>query len=385
MEPEMKRKMLVGLGICAVTQGAFASGSVTLYGVIDAGVNYISNDVGHSNVTLSSGVIQGSRWGFKGVEDLGGGLSAIFQLENGFNVTNGTLLQSGRMFGRQAWVGLGSKTFGTVTLGRQYDSMVEYIQPLTGIPYTGLAHPLDNDNLSNGFRVNNALKYSSPEFSGFKFGGLYGFSNNPGSSTGPSGFSNNRAWSVGGSYSGGPAVLAAAYTHLNFPNSTDNGGASGAVTGEFPVPPMLTGQQIARKDSWAAAGTYTLGPTRVGLVYSHSRFDTNVDVLSFDNYELNVSYQMYPDLQLTGRYTFTDGHQHSNDLRPKYQQFELVADYLLSKRTDIYLLGALQKANGSGVTAVLGPDTFGPGGKSSPDGSTTQSQVLVRLGMRVKF
>ncbi len=74
---------------------------------------------------MSSGNLQGSRWGLRGTEDLGGGLKAIFVLENGFNVFNGTLGQGGDELGRQAYVGLPTTQFGTVTLGRQYDSVVD--------------------------------------------------------------------------------------------------------------------------------------------------------------------------------------------------------------------------------------------------------------------
>jgi predicted porin len=78
------------------------------------------------------GTINGSRWGLRGAEDLGGGLKAIFVLENGFSVQNGRLAQDGREFGRQAYVGVGSTQFGTVTLGRQYDSLVDFVAPLSG-------------------------------------------------------------------------------------------------------------------------------------------------------------------------------------------------------------------------------------------------------------
>ncbi|MDI7047719.1 porin, partial [Escherichia coli] len=106
------------------------------------------------------------------------------------------------MFGRQAFVGLSSESYGALTAGRQYDSVVDYLGPLslTGTQYGGthFAHPYDNDNLDNSFRVSNSIKYQSINYGGFKFGGLYGFSNQAG------GFSSNRAYSVGASYNWGP-------------------------------------------------------------------------------------------------------------------------------------------------------------------------------------
>ncbi|MGF6972888.1 putative porin [Paraburkholderia sp. JPY465] len=96
------------------------------------------------------------------------------------------------MFNRQTFVGLKSDQFGTLTLGRQYDSVSDYLAPLSdaggGYGNNLAAHPFDNDNLSGSFSIRNAVKYSSANYAGLKFGGLYGFSNAAGQ------FANNRAW-----------------------------------------------------------------------------------------------------------------------------------------------------------------------------------------------
>src|SRR6202000_920733 len=125
-----KQVFLAGMtGLIAVA--AHAQSSVTLYGLLDAGLAYKSNDAVGKGATwrASSNAMSGSRFGLRGTEDLGGGLKAIFTLEGGFDVNNGKLGQGGLMFGRQAYVGLWSQ-FGTVTLGRQYDSVVDYVGPL---------------------------------------------------------------------------------------------------------------------------------------------------------------------------------------------------------------------------------------------------------------
>jgi predicted porin len=196
----MKRTLMV-LGASsafAIAATAHAQSSVTLYGLIDAGLTYTNNQGGRSNFQETSGSVNGSRFGLRGSEDLGGGLKAVFVLENGFNIANGKLGQNGLEFGRQAFVGLSSEQFGTVTLGRQYDSVVDYLAPLslTGTGYGGTqaAHPFDNDNLDNSFRINNSIKYASVNYGGLKFGGLYGFSNSAGT------FATNRAYSMGASY-----------------------------------------------------------------------------------------------------------------------------------------------------------------------------------------
>ena len=127
----MKHLKHAVLPLMLLSSSAFAQSSVTLYGVIDEGIDYTSNSGGKRAFDLQSGYVQGSRWGLKGTEDLGGGLKAVFQLENGFDVSSGKLGQGGRMFGRQAYVGLQSDQFGTVTFGRQYDSVVDFVAQMT--------------------------------------------------------------------------------------------------------------------------------------------------------------------------------------------------------------------------------------------------------------
>src|ERR1700739_2517468 len=152
----MKKSLVALAALGAFACGAHAQSSVTLYGIVDEGFNINTNAGGKHLYNLSSGVLQGSRWGLRGTEDLGGGLSAIFVLENGFDVNTGKLGQGGLMFGRQAYVGLSSR-YGTVTLGRQYDSVVDYLGPLgAGEQWGGafVAHPSDTDNLNNTNRTN---------------------------------------------------------------------------------------------------------------------------------------------------------------------------------------------------------------------------------------
>src|SRR6201996_901658 len=226
----MKKFVLSGLSLAVLggAGAAHAQSTVTLYGLIDAGITYTSNQGGAHNVQETSGAVNGSRWGLRGSEDLGGGLKAIFTLENGFSGATGKLGQNGLEFGRQAFVGLSSDQYGAVTLGRQYDSVVDYLAPLaltgTGSGGTQAAHPFDNDNLDNSFRINNSIKYSSVNYGGFKFGTLYGFSNSAGN------FSTNRAYSVGATYNYGPFNFAAAYLQLN--NSGTDLNSGGAVTND---------------------------------------------------------------------------------------------------------------------------------------------------------
>ena len=133
----MKKYFFTGAALVILTGTAHAQSSVTLYGLIDAGLTYTNSQIsgtgsgGHSNWQMTSGSVQYSRWGLRGAEDLGGGLKAIFTLENGFNVNNGQFSSNNRLFNRLAFVGLTARQYGTLTLGRQTDDMVDFVAPLS--------------------------------------------------------------------------------------------------------------------------------------------------------------------------------------------------------------------------------------------------------------
>ena len=187
----MKKTLLAASLLGAFAVSAQAQSSVTLYGTLDAGLVFSNNQLGHSNFQQGSGSVSNTLFGVRGNEDLGGGLHAIFTLESGFNLNNGAFKENGTMFNRQAYVGLKSDQYGQITLGRQYDSMVDYLAPISAAGYgygnNLAAHPFDNDNLDGTFSVKNSVKYTSANYNGIQFGGLYGFSNAAGQ------FSNNRA------------------------------------------------------------------------------------------------------------------------------------------------------------------------------------------------
>lgn len=380
----MKRTLIVAALSSVFATAAQAQSSVTLYGLIDAGITYTNNQGGHSAWQQSTGSVNGSRWGLRGTEDLGGGLKAIFTLENGFGINNGTLKQNGREFGRQAFVGLAHNQFGSLTLGRQYDSVVDYLGPLslTGTQFGGtqFAHPFDNDNLNNSFRINNAVKYQSANYNGLKFGALYGFSNS-------SSFANNRAYSVGVSYNFMGFNVAAAYLQLN---NNVNGLAQtvsdpGAVAGDWTF-------AAARQRTWGAGLNYTFGPATAGFVFTQTRLTDSVAIsagqsgvtggvglaggVRFNNYELNGRYALTSALSLAGSYTYTDGRIVGQS--PSWHQFNLQAAYALSKRTDVYLQGEYQKVNTDGLN--LRANIAGLGTASS-----NNKQVAVTAGLRHRF
>ncbi|WP_341316499.1 porin [Paraburkholderia sp. IMGN_8] len=381
----MKRLLITGaaLGCAIAPMAAMAQSSVTLYGLIDEGLNYTNNTKGHSAVQMESGFAQGSRWGLKGTEDLGGGTKAVFQLENGFDVNSGALGQGSRMFGRQAYVGLSSAQFGTLTMGRQYDSVVDFLAPLTANGnWAGylMSHPYDNDNTDNSFRLNNSVKYTSNTYGGFSFGGLYGFSNQAG------GFANNRSYSLGAQYVGGSVSVAAAYMQINNPGGNAGGSLAADDTDFF----------AGRQQVWGAGINYTIGSTVLGFVYSHTtlnnatgsvyvgNFANTASSLKFDNFELNAKYQFAKNAYVGAMYNYTLGHFNSaaGDSKPKWHQVGLMADYNLSLRTDVYVQGMYQHL--AGGTASAAPlNTAFITGADAP--SSTANQVIARVGIRHQF
>ena len=365
---------------------AFAQTSVTLYGVLDEGINY-TNNVGRGHVyELASGYAQGSRWGLKGAEELGGGLKAIFELENGFDVSSGRLNQGGRMFGRQAFVGLSSEPYGTLTFGRQYDSVVDYLAQTTANGnWAGslFSHPYDNDNTDNSFRLDNSVKYTSPSISGFQFGGVYSFSND-------TGFANNRAYSFGGQYTYGGLLVAAAYLEADNPGN----GSNGAITAND------ASFIAARMRVFGGGITYTFGPATAGFVYTNSNYldptgngylgvtplvppGVLLNSLKYQNFEVNGKYQISPMLFVGAQYVYTmeTYDASSGGVKPKIHSFGLMADYNLSKRTDVYIQGEYQQVTGDPTYSIL-DDAFTPGTQSP---SSTSKQVVVRAAIRHKF
>jgi general bacterial porin, GBP family len=367
------------VGLSFISSAAHAQASVTLYGIIDVGFNYVSNQKagnGAKNFVLVDGPPQASRWGLKGAEPLGGGVNAVFVLENGFVVNSGALGQGGRMFGRQAYVGLSGSDWGALTFGRQYDSVVDYIAPATGDGTYGggyFGHMFDADNMGNDFRVQNSAKFKSNSLGGFSFSSVYGMSNQAG------GFNKNRAWSVGGGYTNGGLSIGAAYEQLDNPGTN----ADGAISSSADAPFVAGRQRI-----YGVGATYTLGALWTGLAYTRTVLNGITsgpivsDYLRLDSFEANARYNLTPALFVAGGYIYTDGRQGTgaNETSPKWHQFNLMLDYLLSKRTDVFLMAIYQKAAGDATFAFI----YG-NGSTSIQSPGTAHQVVTRIGIRHKF
>ncbi|MCY0388793.1 porin [Robbsia sp. Bb-Pol-6] len=368
----MKKTLIAAATLCAFTGAASAQSSVTLYGVLDQGIGWTNSAGGGKQIGITDGNLQGSRWGLRGAEDLGAGLKAIFALESGFNVSDGRLTHGGALFGRQAFVGLSSATAGTVTLGRQYDSLTDYVGPFAmGSQWAGAtgAHPFDFDNLHNSRAANGALKYTSLNYSGFTFGGTV----SPNGVTGHP--TKNIGWSVGAGFADGPLQLGIAYLRSKDP--------SYSVLAQ----PLLTPinqfgpEDSSRHATLAAGGSYAFGPAVIGLTYSRTQDEFaqavpgNVPestLLRAQNGEISLRYQMTPALLAGAGYGYT---KMSRDGQGNHlHQVSLGTVYSLSKRTAVYASGSFQRANAGHKAALY-----------SLDESANNRQIAVRVGVRHRF
>ncbi|MFP3183421.1 MAG: porin [Paraburkholderia sp.] len=395
----MKRTALstLSLTLLATAGAAHAQSSVTLYGTIDTSVTFIhnANAAGQNQWSVgnaSYGDLSGSRWGLKGQEDLGGGLSALFQLENGFNPSTGQLAQGGREFGRQVFVGLTSGQYGTLTLGRQYDPLVDLVQGITADNYFGSAFATvgDVDNYDNSSRTNNAIKYVSPVFSGLQVEGMYAF----GGVAGQTG--SGQTWSAAAVYNNGPISVAAGYFVANNPSvnglvrpsTTTGSGWGGTSDGTFDGSLVNLGLQSAKSINIArVAAQYVAGPFTFGAGYSNAQYKSDgqsafASTEKFNTGQGFLNYQATKAILLGVGYSYTKS---SGDTAATYHQVSIGADYNLSTRTDVYLVGAWQHASGetlsAGGTAVVAAQasvgSYGYGG--------TNTQELISVGLRHRF
>ena len=395
--PGNMMKRLIALAVspallcCA---NAYAQNSVTLYGIVDSGIAYVHNaqDSSGANqsslVKFSSNNLSGSRWGMKGTENIGSGLSAIFQLENGFNVGTGALGQGQREFGRKAMVGLADQTWGTLMLGRQYDVVVDLVQPYTEDGYFGgiFASPGDLDNYDNSLRVSNSVKYVSPTFAGFQFEGMYGL----GGVAGEAG--NGRTYSFGASYAQGPFAVAAAFFYANGGNTTTSATPSVRTwsSSSDTLFNTVINQGFGSADSIQIArvgAQYNIGAATLGAAYSNTQYGS--DSLSafhrtakFNNGSAYANYRFSPALLVGLGYNYTSL---TGPVSAHYNQLNLGATYSISKRTDFYAMGGYQKASGTTLNskgAMVSADaSIGSFGVNSG----TNSQEVVVIGMRHKF
>lgn len=343
--------MLAGIG-----QSYAQQSSLTLYGIVDLGLQWQkidlrdakSNELASQRIGVASGVQSGSRWGLRGQESLGGDLRAVFVLENGFDASNGTASQGGRLFGRQSTVGLQSDRLGQLDLGRQTNLATKYFLAID--PFTqsfGQANMGASFGSTNTVRYSNMVLYQTPSINGFRAGAGYSFdiqasqlyADNPGllnaknESTDFPSMNNPRAMTLGATYASGPWLVSASYDQV-MGNVSIAGGA----------PPSIP-------RAWVVGGLYDFKVVKLSAAYgqgSGGAFFGQVPGTS--------------GVGGTGKFTVTGG-----------------SDVLFEQnfRNRAYLLGATMPVGGSG--ALFGSwQVMQPVGEFS--GEVTANQQIFSLG-----
>jgi predicted porin len=371
----MKKTLLAAALVIGFAGAAQAETSVTLYGIVDAGIGYQQvkgslNGVSYkeSRTGLVSGVQSGSRWGLKGTEDLGEGLQAIFQLESGFDATTGSQLQSSsatdRLFGRQATIGLQGNSWGRLDFGRQTNIASKYFGSIDPFAAAfGQSELGATFSSVNTMRWDNMVMYQTPSFSGFQFGAGYSFNVDGSQTFKVSGVdnTNSRGITTGLHYTNGPINVALAWDQIK--------------TGTPAT--VVPGNSDVNVNSWLLGGTYDFEIVKVALAYGQTRngwmqgqgyggtisnnvvgqpsFDTNqrtfygAEGLRVNSYMVGLTAplgngQIMADWAMADPRNQADGagNFYNRDLS-KQQTFSLGYTYNLSKRTNLYAVGSYAK------------------------------------------
>ncbi|MGH8778432.1 porin [Paraburkholderia sp.] len=314
---------------------AHAQSSVQLYGTVDGGVRYQTNAVkgGGTVVTMNSnGYYSSNKLDFAAKEDLGGGWSAHFLLESGFNLGNGQFDNTtGTEFNRQAFVGIGNEKYGSLDLGHQYTIAHDIISIYD--PYAFHFTPIiPLTTASDGTRNNNDAKYKN------NFGPLlFEADNSFGGVAGD--FSSGSTRAVGMSYSAGPVDVGGVYGHRN----------------------ILTGTNYIGDSYYMVGAGYRIGPVRLSGGFMAEDLQNPAAAHQVTNNGFGgISWTIMPFLVFRGAYYQTNV---SNDKASRRSLSVLSLAYLLSKRTTLYsefdytsykhaVVSTLNPAGASSQTAV---------------------------------
>lgn len=323
---------------------AFAQSNVTVYGVLDAALDF-SNQGDGTLTRVQSGGAYGSRLGFRGAEDLGGGLKAVFTLEAGIGHDTGVLQQGGRLFGRQGFVGL-EGGFGSLTLGRQYSPQfyafadadvfglghAPGLMMITRTNATGGTAFILN-GIANTSRLDNTVVYASPTINGVKARALWGAKE--GTLGNASGLSLH--------YTAGPLTAGAGYTQLK------DGDGAGKWSG-------LT-----------VGGSYLINKTRVFAGYTRDTDNSTRTATSrgtsmrFDLTNVGVQHNLSDAFQLLAQVTRVEDKSSTEVGDRDSYVFGVGAKYALSKRTTLYTsFGTIGNDDGSAYSLGGGLYTGGP-------------------------
>jgi predicted porin len=352
----MLKKVLCGAIVAAGAMSAgvaLAQSNVTIYGIIDTGVVYTTNANANGNSIFKMSALSGelpSRIGFKGVEDLGDGLAAIFVLENGFSPDSGTIGQGGRLFGRQSYVGLKSNAWGQIMLGRQVN--MTFLAPAKSDVIGPNVFSVGSlDGYWPNARSDNAIGYIGT-FNQFTVGATYSLGRDTATAGGPA--ATNCGGEVAGNAKACRQITALlAYDNQAYGVSTSydimygNTGAAGGLSSSDNTDQRVT-----------LSGYVMLGSTRIGggVLDRKTRAAANVNTDS-DLWFLGAAYPITPALTLDGQIAKLNFKGSDNDSTMTIARLT----YNLSKRTAVYSSIGYMKNSGTAALALDAGGTIGVG------------------------
>lgn len=367
------QKKLIALAVAGlVSAPVFAQSNVTVYGVADAGIAY--GDHGESEFQgVLSGVLSGSRIGFKGSEDLGNGLKAVFQLEQGFDIGTGAAspeVEGDSVFSRQAWVGL-SGAWGTVGLGRQYAPgyFANYDAVLgANISPQSLLSAQTGATITpnSGARWDNSVTYTG-SFSGLTARAIYAakVETNVTATTSPfnetTSADDDDAFGLGLDYSNGPLKVGAVYHFLK-----DAEGVTGSDD----------------QQEWLLGASYDFGVLTLAGSYQQTQNTDFVDGLDVDIYQLGVIVPVGAAGNVHVAYGEADVDGAGFDGKTK--AYTLAYTHALSKRTTAYA-GYMGTDNDSGLAISLVDGQKNLADTARLGRETGEKSNLVAVGLRHTF
>ena len=337
----MKKTLIAFAALTVIAGVAHAQSSVTLYGVADAYAGQKSTTVGGvklKQTVIDSNGLNTSRFGFRGTEDLGSGLKAIFTMEAGLTIDNGAAnANGGGLFSRQAFVGL-SGNFGTATLGRQYTAF-DALRAATNNSYDATYFATTARIFTNGVadyssRASNSFAYASPVYSGFS--GAFVLAGGEDKSAVVKASRNN---SFHVKYANGPLLVGYAYQNEKF--------NAGSTT----INNLTANTQTGDRTYNLFAGSYDFGVAKVTGGYNTAKQERSTPATANGKdkeYQLGVSAPF-------GAATVAAGYSRSkaDNSNRRATGYSLLGTYDLSKRTRLYAGGVSEKYSGNtGVTAV---------------------------------
>ncbi|SDR62251.1 Outer membrane protein (porin) [Paraburkholderia tuberum] len=346
----MKKTRIAMTAAAAIASApVFAQSSVTLYGIVDTGIEFLTHATPTGGSVARMPVIGGgdvpSRWGIRGTEDLGGGLKTVFTLESGFSASNGALQQGGRLFGRQAYVGL-SGPWGQLTFGRQY-SMTNWGMVESNIIGSGGFGGLASfDPFLLAARFDNDVVYMGT-FYGVTVGASYSFGRDSSATANCPGQSANdflacRAVTGMLKYEGNAWGVATTYDE-------QRGGAGATPVTVVPGAPGIAFTKSGDTDRrYQVAAHVDIKSVRLGAGWLHRVVEGDVRSARVDIGYLGASVPY-------GAWIFDAqvAHIHNGDFDANGTMGTLRANYNLSKRTALYGVFAYMKNSGKqGIYSV---------------------------------